>query len=111
MDTRRCEIGQNAGLTGAQADALNITRPGIGNFALVKHPEAKQLFFSSPATEKRAFTWGLRGGGMNQKQDTDHGNLDGQVDGKGDWIDLEDGSNLSAVLEDELQISMGEKGG
>ena len=49
---------------------------------------------------------------MNQKQDTDHhGNLDGRGYGKGEWVDLSDGSTLSAVIEDELQLSMVERSG
>ena len=87
-------------LIGRQADALNITQPGVGNFALIKDPEKKQLLLSSPSTGQRAFDWAIRGGGMNQKQDTDrHENPEGPGHGKGHWVHLADGSTLSAVLE------------
>ena len=86
---------------------MNITRPGHGNFALAKNPEKKQLMLTTPSSEQRAFDWVLRGGGMNQKQDTDHHeNLGGSGWGQGDWIDLKDGSDLSTLLDEELQLGM-----
>ena len=94
-------------LTCFQADSLNITRPGFGNFALAKEPAEQQLLLSSPLSGQRRFNYVISGGGMNQKQDTDHhGNLDGRGWNTGYWIDLQDGSRLSAVLDEELQLGM-----
>ena len=56
---------------------------------------------------ERYFDWVVGGGGMNQKQDTDHHvNLDGRGEGRGDWTDVKDGTNLSALLDEELQLGM-----
>ena len=90
-----------------QTDTLNLNRPGFGDFALAKKPDTKQLLFSSPVSGQRVFHWVISGGGMNQKQDTDHhGNLDGRGSGVGFWIDLKDGTSLSAVLDEELGLGM-----
>ena len=66
-----------------------------GTYVINKQPPNKQIWLSSPITGPKRFDWVMKDG-MQQKEGT----------GEGDWIYLRDGTSLTDLLRDELDVSL-----
>ncbi|KAF3481312.1 frataxin [Arthroderma uncinatum] len=84
------------------AGVLNVTVPGVGTYVLNKQPPNKQIWLSSPISGPKRFDWVVQGDEMAEKEGT-RAYIGGQ------WIYLRDGSNLTDILNKELNLEMGEK--
>ncbi|KAL9089118.1 MAG: hypothetical protein Q9165_005931 [Trypethelium subeluteriae] len=77
------------------AGVLTVSIPTKGTYVINKQPPNKQIWLSSPITGPKRYDWVMRDG-MHQKQGT----------GEGTWIYLRDGSSLTDLLRDELEVSL-----
>ncbi|EFR03901.1 frataxin [Nannizzia gypsea CBS 118893] len=81
------------------AGVLNVVVPGIGTYVLNKQPPNKQIWLSSPISGPKRFDWVLQGDEMAEKEGTRE-----YVGGQ--WIYLRDGTNLTDILNAELNLEM-----
>lgn len=101
-----------------QAGVMTISHPSKGEYVINKQPPNKQIWLSSPVSGPKRFDWVVvtqsSTDSMNAKQDTEGstGALgdDGSLGG-GRWIYLRDGSSLTDILKDELDITISSPGG
>ncbi|KAF2236613.1 putative Frataxin like protein, mitochondrial, partial [Viridothelium virens] len=77
------------------AGVLTVSIPAKGTYVINKQPPNKQIWLSSPITGPKRYDWVMRDG-MQQKEGT----------GEGTWIYLRDGSNLTDLLREELEVSL-----
>lgn len=82
-----------------QAGVLNIIVPALGTYVLNKQPPNRQIWLSSPITGPKRFDWIVEGDQMHEKQESRPYN-------SGQWIYLRDGSNLTDILNGELQLNI-----
>lgn len=61
-----------------------------------KQPPNKQIWLSSPVSGPKRYDYVIIGDGQNQKEGT----------GLGDWVYLRDGSTLSGLLMEELNVDV-----
>lgn len=93
------------------AGVMTISHPSKGEYVINKQPPNKQIWLSSPVSGPKRYDWVVVSqssqDSMNAKQDTEGstGALgdDGSLGG-GRWIYLRDGSSLTELLKDELEI-------
>lgn len=76
------------------AGVLSITFPPNGTYVINKQPPNKQIWLSSPISGPKRYDWVLSGESMHHKEDS----------GKGEWIYLRDGTNLTSLLQKELGL-------
>ncbi|PKY05880.1 Frataxin-like domain-containing protein [Aspergillus campestris IBT 28561] len=81
------------------AGVLNIIVPALGTYVLNKQPPNRQIWLSSPITGPKRFDWVVEGDQMHEKQESRPYN-------SGQWIYLRDGSNLTDILNGELQLDI-----
>ncbi|KAI9367795.1 Frataxin [Aspergillus egyptiacus] len=81
------------------AGVLNISLPGVGTYVLNKQPPNKQIWLSSPVSGPKRYDWVVEGDHMHEKQDT-------RPFVNGQWICLRDDSNLTDLLNAELELSL-----
>ncbi|EEQ33631.1 putative ferroxidase [Microsporum canis] len=81
------------------AGVLNVTVPGIGTYVLNKQPPNKQIWLSSPISGPKRFDWVIQGDEMAEKEGTR------EYTG-GQWIYLRDGTNLTDILNTELNLEL-----
>ncbi|KAI5307351.1 Mitochondrial chaperone Frataxin [Ascosphaera pollenicola] len=67
---------------------LTIIAPGKGTYVLNKQPPNKQIWLSSPISGPKRYDW------VTAQRET------------GDWVYLRDGSSLTELLKEELDISI-----
>ncbi|KAK2871968.1 hypothetical protein FQN49_002665 [Arthroderma sp. PD_2] len=84
------------------AGVLNVTVPGVGTYVLNKQPPNKQIWLSSPISGPKRFDWIVQGDEMAEKEGTRE-YIGGQ------WIYLRDGTNLTDILNAELNLEIGAK--
>ena len=78
---------------------MNISVPNVGTYVLNKQPPNKQIWLSSPVSGPKRYDWVIEGDRMHEKQESrDFVN--------GQWIYLRDGSNLTDLLNAELNINL-----
>ncbi|EGD90931.1 iron donor protein CyaY [Trichophyton rubrum D6] len=81
------------------AGVLNVVVPGIGTYVLNKQPPNKQIWLSSPISGPKRFDWVVQGDEMTEKEGT-RDYIGGQ------WIYLRDGTNLTDILNAELNLEL-----
>ncbi|EGE04976.1 Mitochondrial chaperone Frataxin [Trichophyton interdigitale] len=81
------------------AGVLNVVVPGIGTYVLNKQPPNKQIWLSSPISGPKRFDWVIQGDEMTEKEGT-RDYIGGQ------WIYLRDGTNLTDILNAELNLEL-----
>ena len=82
--------------SGSQAGVMNINFPPNGTYVLNKQPPNKQIWLSSPISGPKRYDWVVVGESMHQKEGS----------GVGEWMYIRDGSTLTALLSEELGISV-----
>jgi frataxin len=75
---------------------LTLTFPPNGTYVINKQPPNKQIWLSSPITGPKRYDWVVIGDGQNEKEGT----------ASGDWIYLRDGSSLSQLILEELNMDV-----
>lgn len=96
---------------------MTISHSSKGEYVINKQPPNKQIWLSSPVSGPKRYDWVVVSqssqDSMNAKQDTEGstGVLgdDGTLGG-GRWIYLRDGSSLTELLKDELDITLSHEG-
>lgn len=88
---------------------ITITAAGIGNYVLKHHDSIRQIWLSSPISGSTGFEW-FEHGENSGKQDG-YDEKSEQQDGYNDvvmgrWRQLNNGTNLSEVLNRELGMEM-----
>ncbi|ODH45440.1 iron donor protein CyaY [Paracoccidioides brasiliensis] len=81
------------------AGVINITVPNSGVYVLNKQPPNKQIWLSSPLSGPKRYDWVVQGDHMDEKEGT-------REFIKGQWIYLRDGSNLTTLLNEELNLGI-----
>ncbi|KAJ5414158.1 hypothetical protein N7509_000785 [Penicillium cosmopolitanum] len=81
------------------AGVLNVSVPGTGTYVLNKQPPNKQIWLSSPLSGPKRYDWIVEGDRMHEKAET-------REFANGQWIYLRDGSNLTELLNTELNINL-----
>lgn len=71
--------------------------PDVGTYVINKQPPNKQIWLSSPKSGPKRYDWVVQGEGQGDKQDT----------AMGDWMYVRDGSTLSKLFRDELNVDLG----
>ncbi|RKU44754.1 Mitochondrial chaperone Frataxin [Coniochaeta pulveracea] len=71
--------------------------PEVGTYVINKQPPNKQIWLSSPKSGPKRFDWCIIGDGQNQKAET----------AVGEWVCGRDGSTLSRIFLDELDVDLG----
>ncbi|KAH8600197.1 hypothetical protein B0O99DRAFT_504122 [Bisporella sp. PMI_857] len=79
-----------------QNNVITIAAPKIGSFLLTGEPHSRRVLLSSPISGSKAFDWVVPG----QEQYINNGST------MGEWLCLEDGVNLSTILNAELGLEM-----
>ncbi|TLS25096.1 hypothetical protein PpBr36_07016 [Pyricularia pennisetigena] len=75
---------------------LTLAFPPLGTYVINKQPPNKQIWLSSPVSGPKRYDYVIIGDGQNQKEGT----------GLGDWVYLRDGSTLSGLLMEELNVDV-----
>ncbi|TLD25326.1 hypothetical protein PspLS_06195 [Pyricularia sp. CBS 133598] len=75
---------------------LTLAFPPLGTYVINKQPPNKQIWLSSPVSGPKRYDYVIIGDGQNQKEGT----------GLGDWVYLRDGSTLSGLLMEELDVDV-----
>ncbi|KAL8365166.1 hypothetical protein RB595_004124 [Gaeumannomyces hyphopodioides] len=78
------------------AGVLTLTFPPNGTYVINKQPPNKQIWLSSPITGPKRYDWVVIGDGQGEKEGT----------ASGDWIYLRDGSSLSQLILEELDVDV-----
>lgn len=78
------------------AGVLTLTFPPNGTYVINKQPPNKQIWLSSPITGPKRYDWVVIGDGQSEKEGT----------ASGDWIYLRDGSSLSQLILEELDVDV-----
>lgn len=65
--------------------------PDVGTYVLNKQPPNKQIWLSSPVSGPKRYDWVVP---------------EGAHETEGQWIYLRDGSNLTKLLNEELQLEL-----
>ncbi|KAB8345888.1 hypothetical protein FH972_022943 [Carpinus fangiana] len=82
------------------AGVLNCRLGDGRTYVLNKQPPNKQIWLSSPVSGPKRYDWVVEGEGMNEKQGS----------GRGSWIYLRDGSSLTELLKEELEVTVDAEG-
>jgi frataxin len=84
-----------------------------GTWVINKQPPNKQIWLSSPLSGPKRYDYQAPGAGQDAKEGTDAASLSVDVEGKitdydngGRWVYLRDGSGLSELLKDELELDV-----
>ncbi|KAG9230594.1 hypothetical protein BJ875DRAFT_150653 [Amylocarpus encephaloides] len=77
-------------------NVITIAAPKTGSFLLTGESHSRRVLLSSPISGSKAFDWVVPG----QEQYIDNGST------MGEWLCLEDGVNLSTILNAELGMEM-----
>lgn len=78
------------------AGVLTLTFPPNGTYVINKQPPNKQIWLSSPTTGPKRYDWVIIGDGQGEKEGT----------ASGDWVYLRDGSSLSELIREELNVDV-----
>lgn len=79
-----------------KAGVLTLTFPPNGTYVINKQPPNKQIWLSSPTTGPKRYDWVIIGDGQGEKEGT----------ASGDWVYLRDGSSLSELIREELNVDV-----
>ncbi|KAL4803658.1 Frataxin-like domain-containing protein [Aspergillus unguis] len=82
-----------------QTGILSIRMANAGTYILNKQPPLKQLWLSSPVSGPRQYDWVVEGDQMHEKQDS-------RPFANGQWVCLRDESNLTELLNKELNLGL-----
>ncbi|EGD97976.1 hypothetical protein TESG_05275 [Trichophyton tonsurans CBS 112818] len=82
-----------------RAGVLNVVVPGIGTYVLNKQAPEQADMLSSPISGPKRFDWVIQGDEMTEKEGT-RDYIGGQ------WIYLRDGTNLTDILNAELNLEL-----
>lgn len=82
------------------AGVLNCQLGNGETYVLNKQPPNKQIWLSSPISGPKRYDWVVSGEGMQDKEGS----------GQGNWIYLRDGSSLTDLLQEELNITVDANG-
>ncbi|KPI41951.1 Frataxin-like protein [Cyphellophora attinorum] len=84
-----------------------------GTWVINKQPPNKQIWLSSPLSGPKRYDYQAPGAGQDAKEGTDAASLSVDVEGKitdydhgGRWVYLRDGSGLSELLKNELELDV-----
>jgi frataxin len=75
---------------------MTISVPGKGTYVLNKQPPNKQIWLSSPISGPKRYDWCVLGDGQSDKEGT----------ASGSWVYTRDGSTLSELILEELEVDV-----
>ncbi|CAM1503987.1 Fc.00g015780.m01.CDS01 [Cosmosporella sp. VM-42] len=78
------------------AGVLTISYPDKGTYVVNKQPPNKQIWLSSPISGPKRYDWCIIGDGQGDKEGT----------ASGRWIYTRDGSSLSEIFANELEVDV-----
>ncbi|KAF2668857.1 Frataxin [Microthyrium microscopicum] len=78
------------------SDGLLSIETKKGNYVINKQPPNKQVWLSSPISGPKRFDWVVSGEQIHEKGGA----------GTGDWVYLRDGTSLTTLLKDELDVTV-----